>query len=314
MNQYCPFIHQLSTEEERKWLDKLNDKLTNISVVNANELSNAEKKMCKVAIVANPNPMDLSEYPQLVWIQSLWAGVERLVAELEKPSFAIARLVDPMLATTMSEAVLAWTLYLHRDMPKYLAQQKLAIWQSLDYKSANERHIGILGLGELGKCSAQALVKNGFMVSGWSNTQKNIESVDCHSTQKGLEKLIAQVDIIVCLLPLTTDTRELINRELLAKMKQGTSIINFARGPIVNHNDLIEKLNTRHIEHAVLDVFEQEPLNKNNELWLHPNVTVLPHISAPTHIESASNIVAQRIDEFVFSGELPECIDMKKGY
>jgi len=314
MTQYCAFIHQLSGKEASNWLDKLNTKLVNITVVNATHLTPEEKQNCKVAVVANPDPRDLSEFPQLVWIQSLWAGVERLVAELDNPSFAIARLVDPMLATTMSEAVLAWTLYLHRDMPNYLAQQKAAKWQQLDYKTANERHVAILGLGELGKRSAQVLVKNGFKVSGWSNTQKNIEGVECHFSQNGLEKLITKADIIICLLPLTANTKELINNDFLAKMKQGASIINFARGAIINHQDLIHNLNTGHIEHAVLDVFEQEPLDKNNELWLHPNITVLPHISAPTHIESASEIVAQRINEFVFTGKLPECIDMKKGY
>ncbi|MFT5757409.1 MAG: glyoxylate/hydroxypyruvate reductase A [Alteromonadaceae bacterium] len=314
MSQYCAFISQLPKEEQQRWLDKLNAKLTHITLVNFCELSTIEKQACTIAVVANPNPKDLMDLPKLVWVQSLWAGVERLVAELGQPSFAISRLVDPMLASTMSEAVLAWTLYLHRGMPNYLAQQKKAIWQQLAYKRASERHVGILGLGELGQCSAQVLVKNGFKVSGWSYTQKTIVGVECLFSPKGLDKLVAQADIIVCLLPLTTDTRALINGEFLAKMKQGASMINFARGAIINHKNLIEKLNDRHIEHAVLDVFEHEPLDKNSELWQHPNITILPHISAPTHLESASHIVAQRINDFVSTGKLPPCIDVTKGY
>ncbi|NQZ83422.1 MAG: glyoxylate/hydroxypyruvate reductase A [Colwellia sp.] len=314
MTQQCAFISQLSNTEQQNWLDKLNAKLPNVRVMLAREMSVAEKQQCKVAVVANPKPEDLTEFPQLVWVQSLWAGVERLVAELDNPSFALSRLVDPMLATIMSEAVLAWTLYLHREMPKYMAQQKLAKWQQLDYKCAGERTIGILGLGELGKSSAQVLVKNGFTVSGWSNTAKVIDGIECFFGREGLETLISQADIIVCLLPLTPDTRKLINDDFLTKMKKGTSLINFARGAIINHHDLVKQLNRCHVGHAVLDVFEHEPLDESSVLWQHPNITILPHVSAPTHIESASKIVAQRIDNFVLTGELPECIDMVKGY
>jgi len=314
MTQQCAFVSQLSSIEQQSWLDKLNAKLSNAQVVPAGEMSISEKQKCKVAVVANPKPEDLSEFPQLVWVQSLWAGVERLVGELDNPSFALSRLVDPMLATTMSEAVLAWTLYLHREMPKYLAQQKLAKWQQLDYKCASERTIGILGLGELGKLSAQVLVKNGFSVCGWSNTKKVIDDVECFFGHEGLEILISKADIIVCLLPLTPDTRGLINNEFLTKMEKGTSVINFARGAIIKHHDLVKQLDSRHIEHAVLDVFEHEPLDENSVLWQHPNITILPHISAPTHIESASTLVVQRISSFVSSGKVPECIDIAKGY
>jgi len=314
MSQQCAFISQLSNVEEQRWLDKLNAKLSNAKVVLAREMSLAEKQACKVAVVANPNPKSFADFPKLVWVQSLWAGVERLVEELDEPSFAISRLVDPMLATTMSEAVLAWTLYLHREMPKYLTQQKLAHWQQLDYRRASERTIGILGLGELGLCSANTLVNNGFNVCGWSNTEKFIDGVDCFFGKSGLDKLISQVDILVCLLPLTSVTKGIINTDFLVKLKQGTSIINFARGAIINHNDLVDQLNTRHIEHAVLDVFEHEPLTRSSDLWKNPYISILPHISAPTHLESASDIVSQRIDDVISNGVFPECIDIAKGY
>jgi len=314
MSQQCAFISQLSCKEEQRWLDKLNAKLSNAKVILAREMSQEEKQACKIAVVANPNPEAFAEFPQLIWIQSLWAGVERLVEELNEPSFAISRLVDPMLANTMSEAVLAWTLYLHREMPKYIAQQKLAHWQQLDYRRASERTVGILGLGELGLCSAKTLVNNGFNVCGWSNTEKFIDGVDCFFGKSGLEQLISQTDILVCLLPLTLETKELINMVFLEKMKKGASIINFARGAIINHKDLVEQLNRRHIEHAVLDVFEREPLTEDSELWRNPYISILPHISAPTHLDSASDIVSQRIDDVILNGVLPECIDLVKGY
>lgn len=312
------FVSQLALEEQEAWLQLLSTKLPNEYIKLDTELTIEQKLQCEIAIVANPDPKVFSGYPHLKWVQSLWAGVDVLVDQLthdgQIPSFKLVRLIDPLLAQTMSEAVLTWVLYLHRDMPKYLQQQKSAHWQQHRYLLPKERTIGILGLGELGKVSALRLKENGFNVLGWSQSEKSIAGVHCYSKHGGLIEMVEQCNILICLLPLTSSTYQLINHDLLQQLPQGASVINFARGGIINSEDLIENLDNGHLEHAILDVFEQEPLKENSAFWSHEKITVLPHISAATHFESAGDIVADNIKHYRENSQLPAFIDWLKGY
>src|SRR5690606_3677210 len=164
----------------------------------------------EVAIVANPDPASIRRFPALQWVQSLWAGVEKLVAEPAFTALPVVRMVDPQLARTMAEAVLAWTLYLHRDMPAYLAQQRARLWRQLPYVAPADRRVGLLGLGALGEAAARVLRQAGFAVRGWSRTPKRFEDLqglDTFSGEDGLREMVRQIDILVCLLPLTRQTR-----------------------------------------------------------------------------------------------------------
>jgi glyoxylate/hydroxypyruvate reductase A len=312
------FVSQLAQHEQTSWLELLSAKLPDESIRLDQDLSAEQRHQCEIAIVANPDPYLLTQYPKLLWVQSLWAGVDVLVSQLKnnkpEPIFKLVRLIDPILAQTMSEAVLTWVLYLHRDMPKYLQQQKSACWLQHNYILPQERTVGILGLGELGKISAIRLKENGFNVIGWSRSEKLINGVQCYSGTDGLISMIKQSHILVCLLPLTSKTYQLINDDLLQNLPQGASLINFARGGIVANKDLIQHLDNDHIEHAILDVFEQEPLDEVDAFWSHKKITVLPHISAPTNFESAGDIVAGNITNYRINGHLPVIIDWNKGY
>jgi glyoxylate/hydroxypyruvate reductase A len=312
------FVSQLSQREQADWLALLSAKLPNECIKLDQDLSDKERLQCEIAIVANPEPTILSQYPKLIWVQSLWAGVDALVSQLSKnksePPFKLVRLIDPTLAQTMSEAVLTWVLYLHRNMPKYLQQQQSALWLQHRYVLPQERTVGFLGLGQLGKCSALRLHDNGFNVLGWSQSEKLINGVNCYSGDDGLLAMVKQCNILICLLPLTPNTYQLINNSLLRNLPLGASVINFARGGIVANGDLIQCLDSGHIKHAILDVFEQEPLDEGDAFWSHKKVTVLPHISAPTHFASAGEIVASNIGEYRSNGQLPVFIDWQQGY
>ncbi|MBA6353218.1 MULTISPECIES: glyoxylate/hydroxypyruvate reductase A [unclassified Colwellia] len=312
------FVSQLAHQEQDAWLALLSTKLPNEAIKLDKDLSVEQKLQCEIAIVANPDANILSQYPKLIWVQSLWAGVDALVSQLSDnkptPSFKLVRLIDPILAQTMSEAVLTWVLYLHRDMPKYLQQQKSAQWLQHRYLLPQERTLGILGLGQLGKLSALRLHENGFNVLGWSQSDKLINGITCYSGDEGLVTMVRQTDILICLLPLTSATYQLINDDLLTNLPQGASIINFARGGIVANHDLINHLANGNLEHAILDVFEQEPLDKSDDLWSNEKITVLPHISAPTHFESAGEIVTKNIKQYRSNDQIPFYIDWNKGY
>ena len=300
--------------ETAAWIAALSAAMPQERIVAFQHLSDEQRVTARVAIVANPDPAQLDQLPALDWVQSLWAGVERLLTDLRNPNIGIVRLEDPQLAATMAEAVLAWTLYLHRDMPAYAAQQRARVWCGLPLRLPRERRVAILGLGHMGARAAQTLVANGFDVIGWSRAQKNIEGVKTFFGDAVLNDVVAQADIVVCLLPLTAQTRNLLNRDRLAHFKANAALINFGRGAIVNMTDLIAALDQNQLSHAVLDVFEVEPLPAESALWHHPKVTVLPHISAPTHRESAAKVVAENIARYRASGEVPKTVNRQAGY
>ncbi len=295
-----PFVTKLPTDQAEDWLARLRQVLPEEQVVWPNTLTEEARASVRLAIVANPEPSVLEGYPALEWVQSLWAGVEGLVDALPERA-AIVRMTDPRLAEAMAEAVLAWTLYLHRGMPHYAAAQARGEWSPLRYRRPQTRQVTILGAGKLGSLAAARLRENGFRVSTF---RRGVE----------LDPLLATTDILVVLLPLTEQTRGLIGAHELAKLPAGASLINFARGPILDDAALLAALGNGHLEHAVLDVFDEEPLPADSPLWRHPRVTVLPHISANTDYDTAAQIVADNIEHWRTWGELPQTVDRSRGY
>ncbi|GAB3093769.1 glyoxylate/hydroxypyruvate reductase A [Aestuariicella hydrocarbonica] len=309
-----PFVSRIPPHEQQVWINALAPQLEDATVCPIEQLTPEQQQECRLAIVANPDPHQLAALPNLVWVHSVWAGVERMLAELPQATFHIVRLIDPVLTQTMVEAVLAWTLYLHRDMPAYRLQQTQKHWHQRPYRSASEKQIGLLGLGQLGLASARCLQQQGFAVAGWSRSMKTVPDLISFHGEEGLQQLLSQSDIIINLLPLTPATEQLLNRERFAACNPGAALINFGRGGTINDAALLHALDSDQLSHAVLDVFDAEPLAADHPFWTHPQITVLPHISAPTTPSSASHIVATNINHYVQTGELPPIVDRTKGY
>ena len=314
MNPVVPLICTLPEVHQQTWLKLLAKALPEENFILADSLESSARLQCEIAIVANPDIEVLKTFKNLKWVQSLWAGVENLIDVSAQQDFKLVRLVDPGLAVIMSEAVLSWTLYLHRRMPTYAKQQQDKVWNQLVYSPPAECKVGILGLGELGQISARRLVDNGFHVMGWSRNAKNIENVESYCGEQGLQTMLPQCQILVCLLPLTGQTRDIINADLLTQLPKDASVINFSRGPLVVVDDLLQALDNSHLYHAVLDVFNKEPLELESRLWEHPRVTILPHITAATHPESAIRTVAKNILEYRNKGAFASFVDVNKGY
>ncbi len=314
MKSIVPFISMLPKADIDEWLKVLKKKLPKERIVKFSSLKKSDYKKIDVAIVANPNPTEVKKLINLKWVQSVWAGVEKLVESFKGEKVKIIRLVDPEMNRTMAEAVLSWVLYLHRDMHFYRIQQNKRIWKENDYIKPSKKIVSFIGLGELGSASAVKLIKNGFNVCGWSRGKKNISKVKSFTGKLGLKKMLKQTDILVCLIPLTKQTKYLLNYKTLSYLKRGASIINFARGAIINVKDLVRHLNSGKIKHAVLDVFEQEPLPKASILWKHKNVTVLPHISAHTNMATASDIFYKNIKMYRLKNRIPKSVDKVRGY
>ena len=308
-----PFVTREGVRSEAAWVRHLNAAFDGTDVRAFSELNDEERAAARVAIVADPDPSALADLPGLEWVQSLWAGVEHLVSELPQ-TVGIVRMDGPQLADTMSEAVLTWTLALHRDVFVYSRQQAERQWKPRPVLRPEERTIAVLGLGNLGQRSAERLATNGFNVLGWSRSEKAVPRIKTFHGDDGLLAVLERADIVVVLLPLTSDTRGLLGAGMLDRMKPDVSIINFARGPIIDEHALLERLDSGVIGHAVLDVFAREPLPDDHPFWTHQRVSVLPHISAPTDRVAASKVVARNIGRFLREGIVPPAVERERGY
>lgn len=314
MEKIVPFISGCDEESIKLWLEHLQAHISEYQIILFENLTQEQKLSSQVAIVANPNPEDIAQLKNLKWVQSLWAGVEKLLQELPQSSFKIVRMTDPQLAKTMAESVLTWCLYLHKNMPLYLKQQKQKVWKQHIETLPEEKNILVLGLGKLGLESVKKLKENDFSVSGWARSKKKIEGISTYCGSEGLQEALKKADIVVCLLPLTNETKNLLNKEKLDLLHNKASIINFARGAIIDYEYLLEKLEEKELSHAILDVFDTEPLPSSSLIWENEDITVLPHISAPTNMKTASKIASKNIYEYFEKGIIPTSVDTKKGY
>ncbi|WP_019026567.1 2-hydroxyacid dehydrogenase [Colwellia piezophila] len=308
------FISGSESATKSLWLAEIQKQLINETILLPEQIGEAQAKQVDIAIVANPDPKDLARFPNLVWIQSLWAGVEQLIAEVVDKPVKLVKLDDPQLAKTMAESVLAWTLYLQRNMPGYAQQQVNKQWRQLPCITSAELRVSILGAGALGIAALETLKKLDYQVSCWSRTPKQLNGIQSYLGTAGLHTMLKKTDILINLLPLTPETYHLLGKELLSTLPKGAKLINFSRGAVIDTKALLNLLETGHINHAVLDVFEHEPLAPTDAIWSNPNITVLPHISAPTNMCSAAKVIAKNITSYRENNVIPIYVDVKQGY
>lgn len=258
---------------------------------------------------------ELRRYPNLKLVVSMGAGVDHLMRPPgPPPGVPVARLVDARLTQGMTEWVLLNVLRFHRQDLEYRAQQAARVWHELPAPETSARRVGILGLGELGTASARAIGALGFPVLGWTRRPKAVEGVEIFHGADGLEALLRQSDILVCLLPLTPDTRGVMCARTLALLPRGAFVINAARGGHVVASDLLAALDGGHIAGAALDVFEPEPLPADHPFWSHPRVLVWPHAASITIPSSAAPQVVENIRRARDGRALINLVDFGAGY
>jgi glyoxylate/hydroxypyruvate reductase len=265
-----------------------------------------------VALVATPPKGVLKKLGGVKLIQSLWMGVEGLLADPDYPKgVPLARLVDPGMVAAMSETVLAHVLDWHRRHNQYRDQQRERKWLRLGQYMAADRTVGLLGLGELGTDAAGKLLALGFGVSGWSRRPKEIAGVRCYTD---LAAMLPECNALVCLLPLTAQTRGILDQKTFSALKPKGCLINVARGGHVVMKDLVAALDSGHLSHAYLDVFEPEPLPKDDPLWAHPKVSITPHTAALTEPRTAVPKIVENVER-ARRGQPPlNRVDFDAGY
>ncbi|MDC1375641.1 glyoxylate/hydroxypyruvate reductase A [bacterium] len=301
-----------SVEVQNKWEKRLKLYLPSINLV---PFLSEEAKLATAALLWKA-PLDhLSQLYKIKGLISLGQGVDHILNKNSIPeNIPVVRIVDPYMARSMSHWVLLSILNILRETYNYFSQENHKIYKPIDEKDFLSVKIGIYGVGAIGNVVAKDLNYMGFDVQGWSRTKKNIKAISCFYGNKGFNELITTSDIHVCLLPLTSSTINIFNKETFVKMKKGSCFINAGRGEHVVEYDLLNSCKSRHISHAVLDVYRTEPLQKNHPFWQQDNIRVWPHVAAETNPNTAAKQIANAIKCIDNNIVPPNTVDRIKGY
>lgn len=260
-------------------------------------------------------PAQLAEtFPSLEIIFSSGAGVEQFLHADIPPHIRIVRMTEPGITRMMQEYITLAVLSAFRQLPAYLEQRRNQIWRPLPQQPAQNCHVGIMGLGKLGKAALDILSPFGFVLSGWSRSEKQIEGIKCYHGSEGLNQFIAQADILVCLLPLTAETEGLLNADFFARLPQGASLVLTGRGAHTDQDALLEALDSGQISSAFIDVTTPEPLTKGHPLWSHPKVILTPHIACITDSYGAAEALVENLQRMAQNRPLIGEIDRSRGY
>ncbi len=274
------------------------------------------------ALAWQPEPGLLATLPNLRLIVSVGAGVDHILGDPQLPRVPLVRFVDPDLTGRMTEYVALHVLYHHRRMCEFRELQERKVWKYLPEPAAHEVRVGIMGLGVLGSAAARALSVFGYRLRGWSRSPKSLAGVACFAGPGGLDAFLAETDILAVLLPLTPDTRGLLNRRLIAKLSQrgrdarlpGPVLINAGRGGLQIDADILASLEAGELYAASLDVFEAEPLPHSSPLWGHPRVVVTPHNAAESDPAAIAAYAVRQIAAHRAGRPLENLVDLAQGY
>jgi glyoxylate/hydroxypyruvate reductase len=263
-----------------------------------------------------PQPGFLKTLPQLRAVFSLGAGVDGFLRDPDFPRhLPLVRFVDPTLMHEMAQYVTMHVLIAHRGQRFFDTVQRERRWeQRMLARPSRDTRIGILGLGDIGATIAASLLPFDFQLLGWSRSRKSVLGVKSFAGQEELPQFLAQCDYCVCVLPLTEDTRGIMNADFFAKLPKDAWVINVARGGHLIEEDLIAALDSGHLAGAVLDVFQTEPLPADSPLWLHPKITATPHVAGITDPKMALAYVADCVARCEEGRPLENAVDLGKGY
>jgi glyoxylate/hydroxypyruvate reductase len=274
-----------------------------------------EESEIDVLLTWNHPPGTLRRFSNLKLIISLGAGVDHIVSDpdisLEVP---IVRLITPSLTSQMAEYVCLSVLLFQRRFLDYLALKKSCHWKELPASHAADFTVGVMGLGVLGSYAAEKLTCFSFPIRGWSRTEKSIEGVECFNGRDQFDLFLSKSNILVCLLPLTNETKGILNKTTFSVLPKGSFVINVGRGKHLVEEDLIESLDSGQIAGACLDVFQNEPLSANSPLWRHPNIVITPHISAISMAEDVVKNVVNSVDQLELGAALNNVVSVDRGY
>jgi len=267
------------------------------------------------ALAWRPPDGELAKLPRLKAILSFAAGIDHLTGDPRLPkNVPIVRAVSDASKLTMSSYCAAQVLRFHHRLDLYAEFQQQGAWKQVLPRDMAETTVGILGLGVLGLDLAQRLLALGFPVNGWARSERPIEGIKVFHGDQGLVDCLASSSAIVCLLPLTDETRGILNARAFAAMPKDSYVINVARGGHVVVPDLIAAIDSGHLAGATLDVFEPEPLPADSPLWKHPKITVTPHTAGRMSSARVAQNMVEMLRHVTSGARLENVVDWSKGY
>lgn len=255
-----------------------------------------------------------ARFPNLEVLFATSAGVDQFDTRLLPASVQVVRMLDPGIVRGIVEYATMAVLALHRDLPSYVQQQREGRWQELPYVPAHQRRVGVMGLGNLGQAVLRQLQGFGFALSGWSRSAKTLEGVQCHAGEAALPGFLAACDILICLLPLTPDTRGILDAQLFAALPRGASLINLGRGGHLVEADLLTALDSGQLQRALVDVLQEEPAPADHPFMQHPQIWLTPHIGASTLPESAFEVLLANLRRHQRGEPMQGVVDRQRGY
>lgn len=266
----------------------------------------------QMAVVWKQPQGSLAALSNLKTLQSFGAGVDSIVSDPTLPDLPLSRIVDPALASSMVNYLSGIVLHYQLRLDVFQRQQQHKLWKPKSPRLI--KHICVLGLGELGQAVAQYFLQQGYQVSGWSRSVKQLDGIQSYAGEEGFKQAVSDADLVICLVPLTAETTNFLNAERFAAFKPGAIFVNVARGAIVDDAALVAALDSGQLQAACLDVFREEPLPATDPYWQHPAVLVTPHCSAVTNVDTAIHQIVENYQRTLNGLPLKHLVNRERGY
>ncbi len=295
------------------WLDGLQAALPDARVTQWQPGADA----ADYAVVWAPPQQFFDEQTKLKGVFNIGAGVDALTDMSIPAGVPLFRLEDAGMAAQMAEYVCHAVIRHFREFDAYEADEAGGKWSYRKPLSRRDFPIGVMGLGVLGKRVAEALVHFDFPVLGWSQSAKTLDGVRCFAGPADFNEFLAATRVLVCMLPLTPETENIIRRDTLSRLLPRGYVINVARGHHVVDEDLIGLIDSGRVAGATLDVFREEPLPPAHPFWKHPKIRVTPHMSARTYRGEGLRQITEKIKALSDGAPIASLagrVDLKKGY
>jgi glyoxylate/hydroxypyruvate reductase A len=266
------------------------------------------------AIVWAPPQQFIDEQTGLQTLFNIGAGVDALLQLKLPPSLKVVRLDDAGMSVQMAEFVCHAVIRHFREFDGYDADTQAGKWSYRKPRSRADFAVGVMGLGVLGERVAKALQVFEFPVNGYSRSAKDLPGIRCFSGAQGLSDFLQATRVLVNLMPLTSETENILNQTTLSQLQKGGYVINVARGKHLVEEDLIHLIDSGHLAGATLDVFRTEPLPADHPFWQHPKITVTPHTSARTLREESIAQIVGKIQALQRGEPINGVVDPQRGY
>ncbi len=296
-----PFLHGSTLIKEL-----LERRLPDWSIVKS---SDAAASAAEVAVCWNQPPGIWDHLRAVRLAHSIGAGVDHLLEDPALPDIPVCRVIDDDQVRRMVEYVLWCTLYYHRGFDVAARNQRGKIWQRPPNRLSNQVTVGVMGLGQIGAQIASTLGENRYDVRGWSRSGKPVPGVRVYGGDASLDAFLGDLDMLVCMLPLTRETTGILDSRLFARLKPGARLIQCGRGPQLNERDLVAALDAGQLGGAVVDVFDQEPLPQDNALWEHPQIVVTPHMAAVMPLPEVVDQIAENCERLLSGAPLLRVVE-----